>query len=84
LVTGGSRRWELTDEQLLVLVEESSHLAEFVGADAGEGEGDEEDDGLTLADITAEADIDQTGVGLLLEGDFRERLAKFQGHGLGG
>ena len=70
--------------ELLVLVEEAGDLAELVGAHARKGEGDEEDDGLALADVAAEADVCQTSVGLLLEGDFRERLADFEGHGCRG
>jgi hypothetical protein len=59
-------------------------LAEFVGADARKGEGNEEDDRLALADVAAEADVSETCIGLLLEGDFRERLADFEGHGCRG
>jgi hypothetical protein len=47
--------------KLFVLVEEAGHLAELIGADAGEGEGHEKDDGLALADVAAEVDVDQTG-----------------------
>ena len=75
--------------ELLVFFEQASYLAEFVGADAGKGEGNEEDDGLALADVAAEADVSEVDFSAgakhaLLEGDFRERLAKFEGHGLGG
>ena len=70
--------------ELLVLVEQAGDLAELVGAHARKGEGDEEDDGLALADVAAEADVSETCIGLLLEGDFRERLADFEGHGCRG
>jgi len=74
--------------ELLVFVEQAGDLAEFVGADAREGQRHEEDDGLALADVAAEVDVDQTDFSIsakyaLLEGDFRERLAKFEGHGMG-
>ena len=70
--------------ELLVFFEEAGDLAEFVGADARKGEGNEEDDRLALADVAAEADVSETCIGLLLEGDFRERLADFEGHGCRG
>ena len=70
--------------QFLVFVEEAGDLAEFVGADAGEGERDEEDDGLAFADVAAQVDVDEAGFGLLLQRDFREGLAEFEGHGVGG
>ena len=78
---GVDRDGDDVSAELLVLVEEAGDLAKFVGADAREGEGYEKDDGLALADVAAEVDVDQAGVGLLLEGDFRERLAEFQGPG---
>jgi len=66
--------------EFLILVEQASDFAKFVGASAGESERHEENHGLTFSNITTEADVMEARLGLLFEGNFWEGEADFEWH----
>ena len=66
--------------EFLVFIEETSDFAKLVGASTCESEGDEENDGLTFSNIATEADVLESSISLLFEGDFWEGEADFEWH----
>ncbi len=69
--------------QAFVAGDATGDVAHFLRADAGEGEGEEEQDGGTLAEVIAELDVFKTLGGLGFQGEVRGAGSDFEGHGGG-